>query len=90
MKNKSLRRTLLITYISLLFITFIPTIYSAVVSQIHIRQYSLIISNVGTANKINLIAKNDIPAELWKIISGKKEIIDGRQYIMLDEISTVL
>ncbi|MBP5519268.1 MAG: sensor histidine kinase [Treponema sp.] len=90
MKNKSLRRTLLITYISLLFITFIPTIYSAVVSQIHIRQYSLIISNVGTANKINLIAKNDIPAELWKIISGKKEIIDGRQYMMLDEISTGL
>ncbi|MBR6216147.1 MAG: hypothetical protein IKQ84_07015 [Spirochaetaceae bacterium] len=74
MKDKSLRRTLLITYISLLFITLIPSIYSVVVSQIHTKQYSQIISNVGIANRINLIAKNDIPYELWNIICGKKAI----------------
>ena len=90
MKNKSLRWTLLITYISLLFITIIPTIYSTVVSQIHIHQYSQIIANVGNANKINVIAKNDIPYELWNIISGKKEISDANHYSMLDEISAGL
>ena len=86
MKNTSLRRTLLKTYISLLFIAFIPTIYSSVVTQIHIRQYSQIISNVGTANNINSTVKNDIPAELWNIISGKQAIQDGNQYHMLDEV----
>ena len=86
MKNTSLRRTLLKTYISLLFIAFIPTIYSSVVTQIHISQYSQIISNVGTANNINSTVKNDIPAELWKIISGKQGIQDGNQYHMLDEV----
>ncbi len=86
MKNTSLRRTLLTTYISLLFIAFIPTIYSSVVTQIHIRQYSQIISNVGTANRINATVKNEIPAELWKIISGKQGIQDGNQYTMLDEV----
>ncbi len=90
MKNKSLRRTLLITYISLLFITLIPSVYSVVVSQIHTAQYSQIISNVGVANKISSIAKNDIPSELWNIICGKKEIKDGSQNIMLDEISSSL
>ena len=86
MKNTSLRRTLLITYVSLLFIAFIPTIYSSVVTQIHIRQYSQIISNVGTANKINSTVKNDIPAELWNIICGKQGIQDGNQYKMLDDV----
>lgn len=86
MKNTSLRRTLLITYVSLLFIAFIPTIYSSVVTQIHIRQYSQIISNVGTANKINSTVKNDIPAELWNIICGKQGIQEGNQYKMLDDV----
>ncbi|MCR4735859.1 MAG: sensor histidine kinase [Treponema sp.] len=88
--NKSLRRTLLITYIFLLFITLIPSIYSVIVSQIHTRQYTQIISNVSTANKINGIAKDDIPSELWEIICGKKEISDGNQNKMLDEITTGL
>ena len=90
MKDKSLRRTLLITYISLLFITLIPSIYSVVVSQIHTKQYSQIISNVGIANRINLIAKNDIPYELWNIICGKKAISKGNHNVMLDEISSGL
>ncbi|MCR5284782.1 MAG: histidine kinase [Treponema sp.] len=89
-KNKSLRRTLLVTYIVLLFITLIPSVYSLVVSQVHTRQYRQIISNVTNANQINLIAKNEIPLELWNIICGKKEIQEGRQNIMLDEISTAL
>ena len=90
MKNKSLRRTLLITYISLLFITLIPSVYSVVVFQIHTKRYSQIISNVSNANRISLIAKDDIPAELWNIICGKKEIADGSQNKMLDDISSGL
>lgn len=68
----------------------IPSIYSVVVSQIHTRQYTQIISNVSTANKISSIAKNEIPSELWNIICGKKEIAEGSQNKMLDEISTGL
>ena len=89
-RNKSLKRTLLVTYVSLLFITLIPSIYSVVVFQFHTKQYSQIIKNVSSANNISSIAKNDIPAELWNIICGKKEIADGSQNIMLDEISSGL
>ncbi|MBP5752995.1 MAG: sensor histidine kinase [Treponema sp.] len=89
-RKKSLRRRLLLTYILLLFITLIPSIYSVVVFQFHTKQYSQIIKNVSSANKISSIAKNDIPSELWNIICGKKEIDDGSQNIMLDEISSGL
>ncbi|WP_191013793.1 sensor histidine kinase [Treponema zioleckii] len=87
MKNKSLKKTLKITYIVLLSITLIPSIYSIVVSQIYARQYDKIISNVSNANRINSIAKNNLPEELWNIICGKKEIIDGKQYEMMNEIT---
>lgn len=89
-RKKSLRRRLLLTYVLLLFITLIPSIYSVVVFQFHTKQYSQIIKNVSSANKISSIAKNDIPSELWNIICGKKEIDDGSQNIMLDEISSGL
>ncbi len=89
-RNKSLKKTLLITYIFLLFFTLIPSIYSIIVFQIHTGQYNQIISNVSTANRINGIAKNEIPAELWEIICGKKEINEADQHKMLDEITTGL
>ena len=72
-RNKSLKRTLLVTYVSLLFITLIPSIYSVVVFQFHTKQYSQIIKNVSSANNISSIAKNEIPAELWNIICGKRK-----------------
>lgn len=86
-KNKSLRKTLKLTYIVLLSITLIPSIYSIAVSLIHTRSYNMIISNVSTANRIIRIAKNDIPEELWNIICGKKEIKEGRQYELMNEIT---
>ena len=89
-RKKSLRKTLLITYIFLLFITLIPSIYSVVVFQAHTKQYSQIISNVSTANKISSIAKDDIPSELWNIICGKKEIDSADHNIMLDRIDSGL
>ena len=87
MKNKSLKKTLKLTYVVLLSITLIPSIYSVIVSQIHTQQYDKIISNVSNANRINTIAKTEIPEELWNIICGKKEIEDGRQYEMMNEIT---
>ncbi len=89
-RKKSLRKTLLITYIFLLFITLIPSIYSVVVFQVHTKQYSQIISNVSTANKISSIARDDIPSELWNIICGKKEIESADHNIMLNRIDSDL
>ena len=66
----------------------IPAIYSIVVLNIHTRKYDSIISNVSSANDINLIAKEEIPSELWDIVCGRKEFSQGRQYHLLATIST--
>ncbi|MCQ2591949.1 MAG: sensor histidine kinase [Treponema sp.] len=64
----------------------IPTIYSVVVLLFHTKQYDDIIKNVSQANKINQIAKNDIPNELWEIVCGKKSFYNGQQYVMIHNI----
>lgn len=74
------------TYILIIALMIVPTIYSVVVSNIHSRQYNDIITNVSLANLINSIAKKEIPDELWNIVSGRKSFNEGMQYEMLEEI----
>lgn len=79
-KNRSLNKTLQLTYIFLIGMMIIPTVYSIIVSQIHTQQYDNIITNVGNANRINQIAKIDIPNELWEIVCGKKDFATSSPY----------
>jgi len=85
-RKSSLRKKLQLTYLCIIGLMIIPTIYSVVVLQIHTRQYDDIITNVNTANKINQIAKVDVPNELWDIVCGKKNFYDGEQYFMIRQI----
>lgn len=64
----------------------IPTIYSIVMLAMHTNQYDTILTNIAEANRINLIAKNEIPNELWEIVCGKKEILQADQYIMVKQL----
>ena len=61
----------------------IPTIYSVVVLQIHTKQYDDIITNVSNANRINQIAKTDVPNWLWEIVCGKKSFDENPPYEMI-------
>ncbi len=65
----------------------IPTIYSITVSHLHSNQYDTIITNVSLANKINNITKNNVPNELWNIVSGRKAFNKGIQFKMLKDIN---
>lgn len=85
-KTQSLRKTLQISYIVLIIIMLIPTIYSATITQIHTKQYDDIITNVANANRINQIAKTDIPNELWEIVCGKKDFYNSTPYKKLEEL----
>ncbi|MBB5219493.1 two-component system sensor histidine kinase YesM [Treponema rectale] len=87
MKKRILKRTLQLSYLVLVFIMAIPSVYSIIVSQIHTHRYSRIISNVSLANRIINTAKIEIPNELWEIICGKKKFDYGMQYIMMNEIA---
>ncbi len=54
------------------------------------RQYDAIIHNVTTANSISGNIKADIDTEMWKIVSGKIDFADGRQYEILAEVDAKL
>ncbi|MCR5217146.1 histidine kinase [Treponema sp.] len=87
MKKRNLKKILQQSYLILLLITVIPSVYSIIVSQIHTHSYNKIISNVSQANTIINTAANQLPDELWEIICGKKKFEYGMQYFMMDEIS---
>lgn len=85
-KTQSLIKVIQIAFIVLIIVMIIPTIYSILVNQIHTQQYNNIITNVSNANRINQIAKNDIPNELWEIVCGKKDYFTNSPYVMIKEI----
>ncbi len=85
-KKHSLRKTLQISYIFLIGIMIIPTIYFVIVLQIHTKQYDDIITNVSKANSINQVAKNEVPTRLWEIVCGKKDFENDSPYEMLSQI----
>ena len=85
-KNRSLKKTLQISYIFLISIMIVPIIYSVIVLQIHTKQYDDIITNVSNANRINQIAKNDLPNWLWEIVCGKKSFDENPPYEMVSII----
>lgn len=85
-KKTSLRRALQFSYLFIIGIMIIPTIYSIAVLQIHTRQYDNIIKNIASADRINQIAKDDIPTELWDIVCGRKKFHEGQQYFMIRHI----
>ena len=87
MKKKiSLKSRLYHSYIFIILLMVIPTIYAVIVQRIHAAQYDTIITNVSLANNINAIAKNEISNELWSIVSGRKQFADGEQYRMMMDI----
>ena len=85
-KIRRLKKTIQISYIFLIGIMIIPTIYSVVVLQIHTKQYDDIITNVSKANSINQIAKNDLPNWLWEIVCGKKDFENDSPYDMIGQM----
>lgn len=85
-QKKSLRQTLQLSFILIISLMLIPSVYSVIIMQIHTKQYDSIISNVNEANKIKTTIEKDIPNELWEIVCGKKSFEQGKQYIKIENI----
>lgn len=49
------------------------------------RQYDAIITNITTANSISGSIKTDIDTEMWKIVAGKIDFKDGKQYDIIND-----
>ena len=87
LKNTSLRRKIQTSYLFIIGIMVIPTVYAICVQRYHATQYDQIITNVSQANDINHIVKIELPNELWNIVSGKTIFNNGRQYAYMMNIT---
>jgi two-component system sensor histidine kinase YesM len=52
------------------------------------RQFDTIISNIIIANSINGYINPAIDSEMWRIVAGKVEFQEGKQYQIIDDINT--
>jgi two-component system sensor histidine kinase YesM len=50
------------------------------------RQYDAIINNIAVANSISSI-KTDVDAEMWKIVAGKIEFQEGKQFELINNVN---
>jgi two-component system sensor histidine kinase YesM len=54
------------------------------------RQYDAIITNITTANTISGSIKADIDTEMWKIVAGKINFDEGKQYDIINDTNAKL
>lgn len=54
------------------------------------QHYDAIINNIMTANSINGYIKPAIDTEMWNIVAGKTEFVDGRQYDIIADVDDKL
>jgi len=52
------------------------------------RQYDAIITNITTANSIGGNIKPDIDTEMWKIVAGKIDFQEGKQYEIINNVNS--
>jgi len=86
--NLSIRAKILISLCIVILLMGITNVVSMLQVLNYSRQYDAIITNITTANSISGSVKQDIDNEMWKIVSGKVEFSDGKQYEIIDNVNT--
>src|SRR5262245_56074132 len=56
--------------------------------QRYSRQYDAIITNITTANSMNGYIKPAIDTEVWNIVAGRTEFVQGKQYEIIDGVNS--
>ncbi|MEZ4644923.1 MAG: sensor histidine kinase [Chloroflexota bacterium] len=85
--NLSIRTKILVSLCVVILLMGITNVVSMIQVLSYSRQYDAIITNITTANSINGSIKSDIDTEMWKIVSGKVNFSEGKQYEILDTVN---
>ena len=72
--KESLYHSIMRSYVIIILIMLIPMIYTIIMWQYNRMRSNNIIRNVGHANAIMKVARDDITDELWGIVSGRNNV----------------
>jgi two-component system sensor histidine kinase YesM len=86
--NLSIRAKILASLCIVIFLMGTTNVVSMLQVLSYSRQYDAIITNITTANSISGSIKPEIDNEMWKIVSGKVNFSEGKQYEILDNVNT--
>ena len=85
-KTASIKKNVAFSFLLIIIMMVLPTVYSVTTFHIHTSRYDKILTNVSQANKLGIIAKVQVADEIWDIVAGLKTFNQGQQYLMLREI----
>lgn len=88
--NFSVRAKILVSLGMLILIMSITNVVLVVQVMSYSRQYDAIIANITSANSISGRIKVDIDTEMWRIVAGKIEFDEGRQYDIINGVNATL
>jgi two-component system, sensor histidine kinase YesM len=86
----SVRGKILLSLGTVIVIMSITNVFLVVQVLNYSRQYDAIIANVTAANSIRGHIKADIDTEMWRIVAGKIDFNEGRQYDIINETNATL
>ncbi len=85
--NLSIRVKILVSLCIVILLMGTTNVVSMLQVLSYSRQYDAIITNITTANSISGRIKPDIDNEMWKIVAGKVEFSEGKQYEIIADIN---
>jgi len=88
--NLSIRAKILLSLCIVIVIMSITNILLVVQVLNYGRQYDAIIDNITVANSISGNIKPGIDTEMWRIVAGKIDFTEGRQYDIINDVNTKL
>jgi len=88
--NLSVRAKILLSLCIVILIMSITNVLLVAQVLNYSRQYDAIIANITAANSISGNIKPEIDTEMWKVVAGKIEFKDGKQYEIINDVNTKL
>ena len=85
--SASIIKTIKTSHIVIIILVLVPLMVSVTVTLLNTITYNRLITNVHKTNRLNQIVKTEVANELWDIVGGNKPFEQGRQYIIIADIS---
>ena len=88
--NLTVRAKILLSFCIVILIMGVTAVILVIQVMSYSRQYDAIIANITTANSISGEIKPAIDTEMWRVVSGKIEFGEGKQYEIINDANTKL
>jgi two-component system sensor histidine kinase YesM len=84
----SIRTKILISLVIVILLMGTANVLVVIQMLNYSRQYDAIINNITAANSISGSVKPDIDNEMWKIVAGKIQFSEGKQYEIISNVNS--